>query len=138
LKQEIAERKVEFISEESEPTALTIAQQMAEAHNPRIRWKNISMPEDERKNAGIFEALKNRPTYPELRKDRQLVAIEHRIPADEVYEEYLIEQTRQGAGGAQSIMILCGDLHVDALKEKLERDGHHVDPHHGLVEKRWV
>ena len=138
LKKEIAERRVGFISEESDPKAITIANQLAGGWKPRIPWKNITMPENERKKAGIFEALKNRPTFPELRKDRQLVAIEHRIPEDEVYEAYLIDQTKQGAGGAQSILILCGDLHVDALKESLERDGHLVDQNHSLVEKRWV
>ena len=138
LKQEIAERKVEFISEESDPNALTIAHQLADASKPQIPWKNISMSEDERRKAGIYEALKNRPTVVELRGDGQPVLIEHRIPEDEVYEAYLIEQTKQGAAGAQSILILCGDLHVDALKEKLEMDGHLVNPHHSLVEKRWV
>lgn len=137
LKQEIAERNVEFISEESDPNAITIAQQLAVAHKPRISWKNISMDDDARKKAGIYEALKHRPMSIEGMEDGRPVQIEHRIPEDEVYETYLIEQTKQGAGGAQSILIICGDLHVDALKEKLEKEGHRVNGHHRLVEKRW-
>ena len=138
LKQEIAERSVEFISEESDPKASTIAHQLADACKPRIPWKNICMSEDERKKAGIYEALKNRPTTFELREDGETVLIERRIPEDEVYEASLIEQTKKSAGSAQSILILCGDLHVDSLKEKLEREGHHVDSHHSLVEKGSV
>ena len=137
LKREIAGREVEFISEESDPNALTIAHQLADAFKPRIPWKNITMSENERKRAGIYEALKNRPSV-ELGEDGQPVLIEHRIPEDEVYEAYLIEQTKQGADNAQSILIVCGDLHVDALKERLERDGHRVDRNHNLVEKRWI
>jgi hypothetical protein len=138
LKQEIAERNVEFISEESDPNALTIAHQLADARKPRIPWKNICMSEDERRKAGIYEALKNRPTDFGLGEDGDTVLIERRIPEDEIYEASLIEQTKKGAGGAQSILIVCGDLHVDALKEKLERQGHHVDSNHSLVEKGWA
>lgn len=137
LKQKIAERKVEFLSEESDPDTLTIAKQLSDANEPRIPWKNISMPEDERKKAGVYEALKNRGWHAEWR-DGELVWIDHRIAEDDTLEEYFCEQTKRGAGGSQSILILCGDLHVEALKEKLKRDGHHVETHHGMVEKRWT
>lgn len=138
LRRAIAERTVQFIGEESHPNAVTIAKQLADAHSPRIPWKNIDMSDDQRKKAGIDEALRNRPCNTEMRGGKTFI-IEHRIPEDETREEYFIEQAKRSAGDAQSILILCGDLHVEALKEKLERDGlHRVETDHSLVEKTWI
>lgn len=137
LTKEVADRKVDFITEESDPRVITIAGQVAQAYTPPIPWENISMSERERKSVGIFDALKNRPFLVQMEGGKPVV-IERRIPEDEIYEAYLIRHIEDRAAGAESTLILCGDLHADALKQKLEAHGNRADVDHGLVEKRWV
>ena len=138
LRREIAARNVRVIAEEAEPRYQTIAQNLANASNSQISWKNIGMNEDERNRAGILDALRNRPTHNEQR-DNQEVEIEHRIPEDDIYEDFMVAETLQGAGEAESLMILCGDMHVQALKEKLKMHGHRVEKDESLItDKRWV
>ena len=61
LTQEIADRGVDLICEESDPCRLSIAQKIAYRHSPRIPWKNITMSAQERLEAGIWESLLHRP-----------------------------------------------------------------------------
>jgi hypothetical protein len=136
LEVEIPKRKVRFIAEESKIGKATIAFALGTASNPQIPWKNISMTDAERAAAGIAEALKNRPGHP----DRETMStwIESRIPEDDVREEFFIEETIRGAGDAQSILMLLGDMHVDAVAAKLEKLGHRVSTNGALIpEKRW-
>jgi hypothetical protein len=136
LKAEIPERKVRFIAEESKIGKATSASTLASASNPQILWKNISMTDTERNAAGITDALKNRPGHPD--DETMTTWIERRIPEDEIREHFFIEQTLQGAGDAQSILMLLGDLHVDAVGEKLRKMGHRVSTNHALFPvKRW-
>ena len=138
LKKEIAARNVQFIAKEAHPQYPTIAQQLGNAHSPQIPWKNIFMTDDERRQAQIYDALKNRPTHYEQRGD-ETVEIEHRIPEDDIREDFFVAETLQGAGESESILILCGDMHVQALKEKLETYEHVVDTDESLItDKRWV
>jgi hypothetical protein len=138
LKQEIAARNIQFIAEEASSEHRTIAQELASAGNPKISRKNIDMTKEERKQAKIYDALNNRPIYVEKRGS-ELVEIEVRIPEDDIREEFFVAETIRCAGEAESIMILCGDMHVDAVKEKLERYGHRVEKDESLItDKRWV
>jgi hypothetical protein len=50
----IASRSTDLICEESNPIILSIAQEEAFFHTPRIRWKNIMMMAQERLEAGIL------------------------------------------------------------------------------------
>jgi hypothetical protein len=122
LSAEIPQRKVQFIAEESKQGAVTIASAHANAADPKIPWKNISMTDAERDAAGITEALKHRPGHPD--HDTMQTWIESRILEDEIREDFFIDQTLQHAGGAQSILMLLGDMHVDAVSEKLTKMGH--------------
>jgi hypothetical protein len=64
--------------------------------------------------------------------------IESRIPEDEIREDFFIERTLGGAGDAQSILMLLGDMHVDAVGEKLKKLGYRVSANHDLFPvKRW-
>jgi hypothetical protein len=58
--------------------------------------------------------------------------IESRIPEDEIREDFFIDETLKHAGGAQSILMLLGDMHVDAVAEKLRKMGHRVSTNHDL------
>jgi hypothetical protein len=94
------------------------------------------MSDAERDAAGITEALKNRPGHPDYETMERW--IESRIPEDEIREDFFIEQTLGSAGDAKSILMLLGDMHVDAVAEKLKKMGHSVSSNHDLFPvKRW-
>jgi hypothetical protein len=136
LKDAISNRKVQFISEESDPKEKTIARTLANAAEPTIPWKNIKMTDQERAAAGIKEALEKRPGHPDY--DTMSVWIESRIPADLVREGFFIDQMLQAANTAESSLMLLGDLHVDAVAERLTKMGHQVETNHELFPvRRW-
>lgn len=141
LQKKIVERNTEFIGEEAREdwNRPTIAQRLASTHNPQIPWQNIDMTEDQRKAGGIHAALKNRPCHPEWRGEESVAIIEHRIPEDDVREEYMVSKAIERAAGAKSILIVCGDMHTRALKEKFEKRGHRAEIDATLiVEKTWT
>jgi len=136
LSTEIPKRQVRFIAEESKIGKTTIASALADANRPRIPWKNVSMSDAERDAAGITAALKKRPGHPDYQTMETW--IESRIPEDEIREDFFIDQTLRSAGNAQSILMLLGDMHVDAVAEKLTKMGHHVSTNHDLFPiRRW-
>ena len=136
LRTEIPKRQVTFIAEESKIGKTTIASALANANHPRIPWRNVSMSDVERDAAGITAALKNRPGHPDY--ETMETWIESRIPEDEVREDFFIRQTVHSAANAQSVLMLLGDMHVDAAAEKLTKMGHHVSTNHDLFPiRRW-
>jgi hypothetical protein len=136
LSAELPKRDVKFIAEESKRGKITIASALADVADPKIQWTNISMTDAERDALGITEALKHRPGHPD--QETMQTWIESRIPEDEIREDFFIDQTLQHAGGAQSILMLLGDMHVDAVSEKLRQMGHRVSTNHDLFPvKRW-
>jgi hypothetical protein len=137
LSQEIPRRAVRFIAEEADPKYRTIAQRLADAHEPRIPWKNMDMTEDERKRAQIFQAMRNRPTRNEQRGE-EIVEIEHRIPEDDIREDFFVRSILDSTGKVSSVLTLCGDMHVQALKDKLLAGGHEAEIDDSLItDKRW-
>jgi hypothetical protein len=111
---------------------------MTPANNgdPTIPWINIIMADAEREAAGIAEALKHRPGHPDY--DTMEFWIECRIAEDEIREDFFIQTTLREAGDARSVLMLLGDLHVDAVAEKLRELGHSVTTNHDLFPiKRW-
>jgi hypothetical protein len=142
LAQTIADRAVDLICEESDPCHLSIAQKMAYEHKPRIAWKNINMSAQERFEAGIWEALLHRPydTVEDPADSGYLIAIHHRVAEDAVREQFFADESIEAAEtvAAQSILLPCGDMHVEPLKEILEARHIRVQTNHGLIpEKHW-
>lgn len=136
LRVEIPRRKVRFIAEESKQSEVTIAFALSDSADPKIPWTNISMTDAERDAAGITEALKHRPGHPD--HDTMQTWIESRIPEDDVREDFFITRTLQHARDAQSILMLLGDMHVDAVADKLRKMGHRVSTNHNLFAvRRW-
>ncbi len=136
LRREIPKRKVQFISEESDLQKTTIARALAKETNPQIPWINIKMNDKERTAAGIKEALAKRPGHPDYLT--MTFWIESRIPEDLARESFFIDQTLQAAKGAESILMLLGDLHVDAVAKRLTEMGHRVETNHDLFPvRRW-
>jgi hypothetical protein len=138
IRQEIAARNVQFISEEADPRIHTIAQEIANSATPSIPWENIVMTEQQRRDAGIFEALQNR------RVDRRpttwgYIEIEHRVPADDIRENFFMDRTIERAGAAESVLVLCGDMHTEALATKFRANRHTVVTNDSLCpDKRWL
>ena len=132
----LRERNIDFIAEESKKDRATLGSELADANYPRIPWTNIWMSDAEREEAGIADALKNRPGHPD--PDTMSYWIECRIPEDEIREDYFIRRTLTEAAYAKSILMLLGDLHVDAVSEKLREVGHVATANHELFPvRRW-
>ncbi len=141
LTQVIANRRVNLICEESDPCRLTIAQKMVYEHDPRITWKNINMSAQERLEAGIWEALLHRPYHDieEPEGSGYPRTIDHRIPEDATREQFFVKESLQAANatGATSILILCGDMHADFLRQLLEADRRQAETNHELIPKKY-
>jgi hypothetical protein len=136
LNDEIPKREVRFIAEESEPRKVTIASSYAGASDPPIRWINITMDDAERDSAGIAEALRRRPGHPD--EETMETWIESRIPEDVIREGFFIAETLRQAGDAHSILMLLGDMHVEAVGDRLKQMGFLVCTNHDLCPvKRW-
>lgn len=136
LRAGLPERRIDFIAEESKEGKATLAKELADASSPTIPWINIWMTDEEREAAGIADALKNRPGHPD--HETMSYWIESRIPEDDIREDYFIRRTFSKVGDAKSILMLLGDLHVDAVSGKLREMGHVVTASHELFPvRRW-
>jgi len=136
----IASRNIDLICEESDSCYLSIAQQEAFIHDPRIQWTNINMTAQERLEAGIWEAPLYRPFDTKVLDDHNVVAIHYRIPEDDVREEFFKGEILKAATAiaARSVLVLCGAMHTEPLKMKLGAAGHQVETHVDLTpEKNW-
>lgn len=132
----IPERQISLIAEESKQDKVTISKEIADASSPGVPWINIWMTDAEREAAGIADALKKRPGHPD--EETMTYWIECRIPEDDVREEFFFRRTLDESNGAKNILMLLGDLHVDAVAEKLRRRGFIVAVNHELFPiKRW-
>ena len=67
--------------------------------------------------------------------------IDDRIPEDGIREEFFKDEILRAAAetGAKSVLVLCGDMHTEALKTKLESAlSMKVNTNHDLTpEKNW-
>jgi hypothetical protein len=137
----LREKRIAHIFEESDIAAITIAQRLSAKNQPFIPWTNIVMTEEERKAAGIFDALRLRPGHPDFHdlQDGMPTWIEHRISEDEVRENFFINQILQAKGANGIILALLGNMHVMPVAEKLQAMGHAVKVNEDLTPvKRWM
>lgn len=137
LNKAIAEQGVDLICEESNPCNLSVAQKIAYGHAPRIAWKNIIMSAQERLEAGIYEALLNRPKdmVEEPPGSGCCRTIDHRIPEDDIRERFFAAEAieTERASGARSVLILCGDMHADFLKRILRASQYQAEVNRSLI-----
>jgi hypothetical protein len=130
----IPRSSIDLICEESNPMIVSVAQEEAFFHNPRIRWKNIMMTAQERLEAGIWCAILdcNRPT--EENADTG-ATIYHRVPEDHIRENFFKDEIVKSAQeiDAKSVLVLCGDAHTESLKTKLEAAGYNIETNHDLI-----
>ena len=126
---------VAAIYEESSPQKPTIAFQLAGECG--LPWHNICMTDEERREAGVYEALRNRGSAPDW--DDEGFSIEYRIPEDDVREDYFVEKL-VGSRDVDGIVIaLLGDMHTLAVAKKLAALGHVASVDRTLIAKqRWA
>jgi len=93
----------------------------------------------ERLEAGIWEALLHRPSHTIEETSGYCRTVDHRIPEDDTRELFFGNEAIQAANatGARSILILCGDMHADFLKQKLEASRHQAEANHDLIPRRY-
>jgi len=134
----VASGRVDLICEESNPCHLSIAQEEAFNRKPRIPWKNINMTSQERLEAGVWEPLLYRPYDLEFTDEANAIKIEYRVPEDDVREEFFKDEILRTAKerGAKNVLVLCGDMHTEALKRKLENAGCEVKTDRSLTPKK--
>src|SRR6185437_5894287 len=133
---QFAKGPVGAIFEECSFTKESIAAELARAHDPGVPWHNICMTVDERKAAGIYDALRNRPGHPD---DNMEYTIEERIPEDELREEYFVEQISAAEHVAGAVLVLVGDMHAEPVANRLRARRHTVEVRRELVPiKRWT
>lgn len=135
--EKLAAGPVGAICEESSPKKSTIAQSLAASADPPILWNDIHMSTKEREEAGIVEALTNRPSCPDL--DDMSTSIEFRIPEDDIREEYFVKRIESVATPDRMVLVLLGDMHTEAVAKKLVARGHHVEYTQQLIlRKKWA
>lgn len=124
VREAIESRQVKFIGEESKHGLETVAKQLADQQE--IRWVNIDMTDDEARAAGIADASARN----EKRRcfDEDTVTFkECRIPEDEIRERFFIDKINEESGNADSVLIVCGHGHVEALRAKFGERGEQVE-----------
>lgn len=122
------------VCEEASRTKESIAHRLSIEY--QLPWHSIDMDECERRAAGILDALRNRPSSPDDKHER---TINVRIPADAIREDHFVEQILQECHDKDNVLVLQGDLHVEATAEKTRARGHNVSINATLVPvKRWT
>jgi hypothetical protein len=132
VRRRITERGVQFIGEEARFGVRTIAQSLGP------RWANIDMPLAEREARSVAEEQRKRTPIPMYLGEnaatgltdegyqRDLgdgwVQIDHRVPSDEVREQYMFDKVMQGVRGTESVIVICGSLHSKQLGDRFQSD----------------
>jgi hypothetical protein len=126
VKRNIAAFKPDLLCEEANPAVLSIAQWEAFYHTPRIGWRNINMTPQERLEAGIWQAYIDRPFSQDFQSSS---VIYHRIPEDDIREEFFKSEVLKAASeiGALRVLVMLGAMHAEPLKLKLEGEGREVE-----------
>lgn len=114
---------ISAIFEESSPAKPSIAQELAAANG--IPWHNICMTTAERVEAGIYEALQNRPGSPDW--GDMTCWIESRIPEDTVREAYFVRRIETETKPDQVALILLGNMHVQKVADALAAQKHQIE-----------
>ncbi|WP_263357716.1 hypothetical protein [Acidicapsa ligni] len=135
LEERFGPGQITAIFEESSLTKKSIADQLARRRDPRVPWQNICMTVEERRAAGIYEALNNRPGR---RDDNMEYTIQARIPEDEVREDYFADHILAAEKTQGDVLVLVGDMHVEPVANRPRAKGHTIEILSELVPiRRW-
>jgi hypothetical protein len=131
---------IQYICEEASPDAQTIGAELTTALQLPSEWKRIDMPSEARTAAGIAEEQMDRVPIPVEGAIKTHSSSEGfyldlkngwhqfcpRVPSDTVREDFMFGRALEGARGATSIMVLCGNFHVEALATRFKAHGDDV------------
>jgi hypothetical protein len=109
-------RGVQFIGEEAKHGTGSIAHQIARRQGRE--YANIEMEPAERQAKGIP------PAYPDEESSLPPEEINRR---HKIRESHMFDKTIKQAGSAESVLILCGRIHADALAQLFKEAGHTVE-----------
>lgn len=129
----IEARAVQAICEEADGVDETVGHQLAIQFGLPFGWTNVDMPEQARRDAGIFKEQMNRVPiqrpgtvatrfengafYLDLKNGTHLFV--PRVPSDAVREEYMCQRVIAVAREANNVLVLCGNFHIDGLAMRL-------------------
>lgn len=116
LRTEIRERGIRFIGEETRHGEATIAQRICGVEN--CHYANIEMTPQERESRNIP------PNYTDTRSNQSEA---EKTRCNREREEYMCTKALAEAGGEDSILIICGSAHAEAIAAKLRQLDHIVE-----------
>jgi hypothetical protein len=134
----VGQHGVQFICEEANDMYQYVGQQITASRGLPREWKNIDMPQEVREQRGIAGEQNHRPVEPRLgiiqshvgddgyyeRRENGEGRFYQRVPSDAVREDYMVERAIEGAGNANSILVVCGHMHAPALAHRFTQAGH--------------
>ena len=125
VRSEIRQVAAEFLAEETRHGEESTTRQVCEQEN--CRYENVEMLPEEREARGIPPGYnEDFPDMPEVDKVR----------FNREREEYMAAKTIAEANGAESVVLICGSFHKEALAELFCKDGHSVAVKH-LQQQPW-
>jgi hypothetical protein len=131
---------VQFICEEASPIYTYVGEEITASRGLTRPWRNIDMPQAIREQRRIAEEQNHRLVEPRLGTIKSHVGddgyyegrrngryrVYQRVPSDAVREEYMYERAIEGAGNANSILVICGHMHAPELEKRFKNAGHTV------------
>ncbi len=140
LNQLVEQRGVQFIGEEASPAVECVGRQIAVIRNLPREWRNIEMPPEMRQELGIDHEQNNRLVEDRLGGIQSYLGDDGyyenrrngwhrfyaRVPSDDIREDYMTQRALEGAGNAESVLLLCGSMHVGELRKRFVGAGHNV------------
>jgi hypothetical protein len=124
-------------SEEFAPVE-TVGKKFADSFGVRITWKNIEMPKSIQESLGIRHALRIRshPAFDEWTGPIiEIPSTTYLKRADELRERYWVCEILK-ALPRESVLVICGLIHVETMADKLEYAGFQIKKR-SLCEYAW-
>lgn len=125
LREQIHKRGIQFVGEEARHADDTVAQRVCQQEGCR-RAENIDMTPEERKARNIPPGYNEDVNLPNAEKDR----------CNKEREAHMVGKAQAEVGNAESIALICGRLHADAIVDQLSQAGHCVDKL-DLQDQQW-
>ncbi len=123
----LAEYKIAVILEEWSRDETTIARQIASRSESPILWRNIDMTDHERRKAGVFDELADRPQRLVWGDGPMPELIQDRTHADDLREDFFVSRILEENESSGKVLVLLGKCHVAQVAEKLRAAGHTVN-----------
>ncbi len=115
LREHIRKRGVQFVGEEARYGEETVAHRICQEEG--CRDANIDMTPDERKTRNIPPGYYENSEFSATEKDR----------CNREREAHMANRVHAEDGKADSVVVICGRVHADAIAEQLSRSGHSVE-----------